>query len=84
MQEEKLDSSGAYAWKPLLEDAEPTDEESSNPAGASRGGCDQEKVASEDESCALEVTAQVEDLVVEETKPGYGIEGFEGEEVGGG
>jgi hypothetical protein len=83
--EEKLDRTGAYAFEPLLEKGRtPPPEEYSNPAGISRGDCDTEEGAENDESCDLEVTAQVQDLVLEETKPGFGIEGFEGEEVGGG
>lgn len=83
--EEKLDSSGAYAFEPLLEKGhKPPPEEFSNPAGSGRGDCNTESGAEEDSSCDLEVTAQSQDLVLEETKPGYGIEGFEGEEVGGG
>jgi hypothetical protein len=56
----------------------------SNPPGASRGDCDIEGQAEQDPDCDFEVTAQAQDLVLEETKPGMGIEGFEGEEVGGG
>ncbi len=83
--EGKLDSSGAYAFNPLLdEEHETPPEEFSNPAGVSRGDCDAEEGVSQDPSCDLEATAQIQDLVLEETKPGYGIEGFEGEEVGGG
>jgi hypothetical protein len=83
--EEKLDSSGAFAYRPLLDkDRKPPPEEFSNPSGTSRGDCDTEEGAKQDSDCDLEVTAQVRDLVLEETKPGFGIEGFEGEEVGGG
>ncbi len=82
--EEKLDSSGAYAFKPLLdEEHKPPPDEFSNPPGVSRGDCDTKEGAEQDASCDLEATAQIQDLVLEETKPGYGIEGFEGEEVGG-
>lgn len=83
--EAKLDESGAYAFKPLLDEKrKPPPEEFSNPSGTSRGDCDTEEGAKEDSSCDLETTAQIEDFAVEETKPGMGIEGFEGEEVGGG
>lgn len=83
--EEKLDSTGAYAYKPLLEKGHKSPpDEYSNPAGSGRGECNTEEGAEADDSCALEVTAQAQDLVLEETKPGFGIEGFEGEEVGGG
>lgn len=83
-QDEKLDSSGAYAFKPLLEKTEDVPEEYTNPAGSGRGDCNNEEDAEKDPECDLEVTAQSQDLVLEETKPGYGIAGFEGEEVGGG
>jgi hypothetical protein len=63
---------------------DPPFDEFSNPAGVSRGTCDTPQDAEEDPSCDLEVTAQVKDEVLEETKPGIGIPGFEGEEVGGG
>jgi hypothetical protein len=83
--EAKLDSSGAYDFKPLLDKGlKPPPEEFTNPAGITGGECDSDAGAANDSSCDLPVTAEVEDLVLEETKPGYGIEGFEGEEVGGG
>lgn len=82
--EATVDRSGAYAWEPLLDEARtPPADEFANPAGVSRGECDTAEGA-DAVGCDLEVTAQVEDLVMEETKPGIGIEGFEGEEVGGG
>lgn len=83
--EAKLDESGAYAFKPLLDKGlKPPPDEFANPAGVSRGDCDTEEGADEDPDCDLEATAQIQDFVLEETKPGSGIEGFEGEEVGGG
>lgn len=54
-----------------------------NPPGVGRGDCAQD-LAEQDAACDLESTAQVEDQVLEETKPGFGIDGYEGEEVGGG
>lgn len=54
-----------------------------NPPGVSRGECDDQDAA-EAPACDVEVTAQVEDQVLEETKPGFGISGYEGEEDGGG
>lgn len=80
--EPKLDESGAYAWKPLLEDAQEPPEEFTNPAGIGRGDCD-DPAASDDASCDVEATAQIDDMFMEETKPGIGILGFEGEEDGG-
>lgn len=79
---EQEDTTGAYA--PLVDDtATEPPEEYQNPAGIGRGGCDTDTVAEQDESCDIEQTAQVDDFVMEETKPGIGILGFEGEEDGG-
>lgn len=83
-QDEELDSTGAYAFKPLLEKGAEIPEEFTNPAGSGRGECNTEEGAEKDADCDLEVTALIEDQVLEETEPGYGIPGFEGEEVGGG
>lgn len=75
---------GALEREPLAEGQEPPSDEFSNPSGVSRGSCDTAEGAEGDPDCALEVTAQIKDEVLEETKPGTGIPGFEGEEVGGG
>jgi hypothetical protein len=84
-QEEKLDSTRAHDYAPPLEKGRGTPpDEYSNPPGTSRGDCDVKELSEQDADCDVEVTAQVQDLVLEETKPGFGIEGFEGEEVGGG
>lgn len=84
-QDEKLDSSGAYAYEPLLDEGDKAVPEAfSNPSGTSRGDCDTDEGAATDAACDIEVTAQTQDFVLEETKPGSGIPGFEGEEVGGG
>jgi len=56
-------------------------EEYANPAGVGGDVCDVETVALEDEPCD---PTEVEDLVLGESKPGIGIWGYEGEEVGGG
>jgi hypothetical protein len=56
-------------------------EEFSNPPGVGGNLCDIEGTAEEPEPCD---PTEVEDLVLEESKPGYGISGYEGEEVGGG
>lgn len=78
------DGSGAYGWAPLVDETrtELPPEEFANPSGVGRGEC--EEGPDESGECDLEVTAQVDDLVLEETKPGFGISGFEGEEDGGG
>jgi hypothetical protein len=81
---EKLDRSGAYDYERLLDQKEPPPEEAQNPSGIGRGDCDDSEAAKSDSSCDVELTAQVEDLFLEETKPGHGIPGFEGEEDGGG
>jgi len=83
-QDEELDSTGAYAFKPLLEESDAIPDEYTNPAESGRGECNTEEGAANDAECDLEVTAQIEDQALEETKPGYGIPGYEGEEVGGG
>lgn len=78
------DRSGAYGWDALLDkDTEEPPEEYSNPSGIGRGACDTDQ-GSSDSDCQDELTAQVDDFVMEETKPGFGIPGFEGEEDGGG
>lgn len=83
--QERLDDSGAFAFEPLLrKGSEPPPEEYSNPPGVGRRACDTDEGAEQDAGCDAEVTAQLQDLVLEETKPGFGIDGFEGEEVGGG
>jgi hypothetical protein len=84
-QEEKFDSTAASKDSfPLEKGRNSAPAEYSNPPGTSRGDCDIEELAEQDEDCGSEITAQVQDLVLEETKPGVGIDGFEGEEVGGG
>jgi len=82
-QDEELDSTGAYAFKPLLEKSDEIPDEYTNPAGSGRGDCNTEEGAAKDADCDLEITAQTQDLVLEETMPGYGIPGYEGEEAGG-
>lgn len=56
-------------------------DEFTNPAGLGGEECDADDDAVEAEPCD---PTGVEDLVLEESKPGYGISGYEGEEVGGG
>lgn len=83
--EEKLDRTGAYDWERLLDkDVEPPPEEFSNPSGVGGDRCDVPLDAEKDPDCDHEITAHVDDMVLEESKPGYGIPGFEGEEAGGG
>jgi hypothetical protein len=55
-------------------------EEFENPPGVGGETCDVEETVT-DVECD---PAEAEDLVMEESKPGLGIEGYEGEEVGGG
>lgn len=81
----KLDGTGAYDWEELVdEDRDRPAEEYENPPGIARGECDTPEGAAQDESCDIEITAEVDDMFMEETKPGFGISGFEGEEDGGG
>lgn len=56
-------------------------EEFENPPGVGGDTCDVEEAADAVEPCD---PSGAEDLVMEESKPGVGIGGFEGEEVGGG
>lgn len=82
--EEKLDRSGAFDYEELVDEERPApSQDIGNPAGITRGDCDT-AAADEDDTCDHEITAHVDDLFMEETKPGYGILGYEGEESGGG
>lgn len=56
-------------------------EEYENPPGVGGDTCDVEPAVEETEPCD---PSGAEDMVMEESKPGIGILGFEGEEVGGG
>lgn len=90
----KLDRTGAYDWEALMDEwQELPPDEFSNPPGIGRGACDTpqseenpaaDATAAAQGSCDIEIKAEVEDLFLEETKPGFGIPGFEGEEDGGG
>jgi hypothetical protein len=82
--EAQNDRSGAFDYPPLLdESATPPPEEFQNPPGTTRGDCESKTGHYNDPDCELDVTSQLTDDVLEETKPGYGIEGFEAEEDGG-
>lgn len=82
--QERLDRSGAYDFEELVDEDRPApSQDVGNPAGITRGACDTDE-ASEDDSCDIEIKAHVDDLFMEETMPGYGIAGYEGEEDGGG
>ena len=73
---------GAYEVEPVLDvGASAPDEDAGNPPGVSRGDCDDDATAPD---CDVEITAQVEDLVMGETMPGHGIPGYDAEEDGGG
>ena len=58
----------------------PPPEEFTNPPGVGGEECEPQ-VAPAAEPCD---PSAIEDLVLEESMPGTGIEGYEGEEVGGG
>jgi hypothetical protein len=59
----------------------PPPDEFANPAGVGGDVCDVPEDETDGEPCD---PTEAEDLVLEESKPGFGIFGFEGEEVGGG
>ncbi len=59
----------------------PPPEEYANPAGVGGDVCEVETDTGDAEPCD---PTEAEDLVLEESKPGFGISGYEGEEVGGG
>lgn len=56
-------------------------EEFENPPGVGGETCETGETVDTDEPCDPN---EIEDEVMEETMPGTGIEGYEGEEVGGG
>ena len=61
--------------------AEAPPEEYANPPGVGGDTCEAEDTVTDSEPCD---PTEIEDMVMEESKPGVGISGFEGEEVGGG
>lgn len=74
--------SGATGKRPPTDrSATPPPDEFANPAGLGGDECDTEQATGPDASCD---PSAAEDLVLEESKPGFGIFGYEGEEVGGG
>lgn len=82
---EHLSRMGAYTFDRTPDSRAAQPEEHANPAGVGRGSCDEPsgESADADASCDLEVTAQVGDIAAQETKPGFGIPGYDGEESGG-
>ncbi|HSK46604.1 MAG TPA: hypothetical protein VLA05_01200 [Coriobacteriia bacterium] len=58
-----------------------------NPSGVAEGECDvkthTEGGTEHDDLCHWASTSHIDDKVMEESKPGGGIPGYEGEEVGG-
>lgn len=54
-------------------------EEYENPPGVGKDTCDTQDADAD----VLPCDTPIEDEVMEESKPGVGIEGYEGEEVGG-
>ena len=82
--DEKLDSPGAHAHKPILgEGPKPVPDKLSNPADEDEEECDIKDGHTPDFSCSTMETTQLEDLVLDEDRPGIGIPGYEGEEDGG-
>lgn len=59
----------------------PPPEEFSNPSGLGETECDIQPPEKRDEPCD---DSEVEDMALGESAPGFGIAGYEGEEVGGG
>jgi hypothetical protein len=59
----------------------PPPEEYANPAGVGGDVCEIDDGSPEPEPCD---PTEAEDLVLGESRPGYGISGYDGEEVGGG
>lgn len=83
MHDDAAPEAGAYEVEPVLDVGAPSPpDESGNPPGVSRGDCDDEDTV--DPGCDIEITAHVEDLVMGETMPGFGIPGYDAEEDGGG
>lgn len=67
--------------RPRVSTTDPPPDEYANPAGVGGEVCEVPVPNTEAEPCD---PTEAEDLVLEESKPGFGIFGFEGEEVGGG
>ncbi len=78
-----LTRTGAYTFDQEHGHLHASPEAAGNPAGVARGDCDTPAAPDDEAACDLEVTAQVDNYVAEETKPGMGIPGFESEESGG-
>lgn len=76
---ERVDSRLEWDARDTGEDRPP--EEFENPSGVGGEVCDTPEAREDPEPCD---PAGIEDMVMEESMPGVGIEGFEGEEVGGG
>lgn len=66
---------------PAGRSAAPPPDDYANPPGLGGDECEAKLAIAQDESCD---PSAAEDLVLEESKPGAGIFGYEGEEVGGG
>lgn len=87
----QTDNWGAFTFEPEPGQPMAPPEAFSNPSGASRGDCDKTDEAGHAEAgqpegiadCELETTAGIDDFASQETKPGVGIPGYEGEESGG-
>jgi hypothetical protein len=79
---DRPDGSSPESRHATVQDGPP--EEFENPSGVGRGECDTAEDSGQDDSCDLEITAEVRDLVMGETMPGSGIAGYDAEEGGGG
>ncbi len=67
-------------WPAGTRGTAPPPEEYANPPGVGGENCDVVEPGAQEEPCD---PTEIEDMVLEESKPGSGIEGYEGEEVGG-
>lgn len=78
---------GGHTFEHRYEADQPA-ERPGNPSGVAEGECDPKTHSHEgpdhDETCDIATTAHVDDFALEESKPGEGIPGYEGEESGGG
>jgi len=81
MKEEHPQETRDDAGEPVVRDTSRPPEEFTNPAGLGETECDVQPADEADEPCD---PTEVEDQVLGESFPGFGIAGYEGEEVGGG
>lgn len=81
MEDTESDRIGFEKARQRADSTDAPPDEFANPPGVGGDTCDVQDSAEDAEPCD---PSGAEDLVMEESKPGVGIPGFEGEEVGGG